>query len=149
MFNRRKKLIWVWNRGAVRGGGGVRTILRARRWEGAPEGETWFLPRGTLEPCISANFFTPLGPGFDRANFQVIIQMRVGPRPVLGFSLCLYFRHPSISDEKNCRAGGNNTRPCCRGCQEWLDGVYCPAAAASASDFSAAEEFCVQMHAIG
>ncbi len=29
-------------RGAVRGGGGggVRTILRARRWEGAPEGET-------------------------------------------------------------------------------------------------------------
>ncbi len=33
-------------RGAVRGGE-VRTILRARRWEGAPEGETWFLPRGT------------------------------------------------------------------------------------------------------
>ncbi len=37
-----------------RKGGMVRTILRARRWEGAPKGETWFLPRGTLEPCISA-----------------------------------------------------------------------------------------------
>ncbi len=45
-----------------------------------------------------------------------------GLGPVLGFSLCLYFRHPSISDEKNCRAGGNNTRPC-RDCQERLDGV--------------------------
>ncbi len=34
----------------------------------------------------------------------------------------LYFRHPSISDEKNCHADGNNTRPC-RDCQERLDGV--------------------------
>ncbi len=37
------------------------------------------------------------------------------------------FRDPSISDEKNCRAGGNNTRPCCD-CQERLDGVLSPAA---------------------
>ncbi len=44
---------WHWQ-GRRKGGGGVRTILRARRWEGAPEGEMWFLPRGTLEPCISA-----------------------------------------------------------------------------------------------
>ncbi len=68
--------------------------------------------------------FTPLGPGFDRANFHVIVQMRPGLGPVLGFSLSLYFRHPSISDEneKNCRAGGNNMRPC-RDCQELLDGV--------------------------
>ncbi len=42
---------------------------------GAPEGETWFLPRGTLEPCISAR---PL-PGFDRANFHVIVQTCAGP----------------------------------------------------------------------
>ncbi len=35
------KFIIVVNRGAVRGGGGA-------------EGEMWFLPRGTLEPCISA-----------------------------------------------------------------------------------------------
>ncbi len=87
-------------RGAVKGGK-VRTILRAHDGRGPPEGETWFLPRGTLEPCISAR----PRPGFNRANFHVIIQT---------------FRHPSISDEKNCRAGGNNTRPCCCGCQERL-----------------------------
>ncbi len=56
-------------RGAVKGGK-VRTILRAHDGRGPPEGETWFLPRGTLEPCISAR----PRPGFDRANFHVIIQ---------------------------------------------------------------------------
>ncbi len=56
-------------RGAVKGGK-VRTILRAHDGRGPPEGETWFLPRGTLEPCISAR----PRPGFDRANFHVIMQ---------------------------------------------------------------------------
>ncbi len=74
-----------------------------------------------FSPALTGpDFFTPLGPGFDRANFHVIVQTRAGP--VLGFSLFLNFRHPSISDEKNCRAGGNNRRPC-RDCQERLDGV--------------------------
>ncbi len=59
----------VTTRGAVKGGK-VRTILRAHDGRGPPEGETWFLPRGTLEPCISAR----PRPGFDRANFHVIIQ---------------------------------------------------------------------------
>ncbi len=100
-----KKTQWTntSRQGAVRGGK-VRTILRARRWEGAPEGETWFLPRGTLEPCISA---WPR-PGFDRANFHVIVQTRAGPRACFRLLFMLYFRHPSISDEKNCRTGGNN-----------------------------------------
>ncbi len=40
------------------------------------------------------DFFTPQGPGFG---------------PELGFSLFLYFRHPSISDERNCSAGGHET----------------------------------------
>ncbi len=57
------------DRGAVNGGK-VRTILRAHDGRGPPEGETWFLLRGTLEPCISAR----PRPGFDRANFHVIIQ---------------------------------------------------------------------------
>ncbi len=60
-----------------------------------------------------------------------------GPR-----ALFLYFRHPSISDEKNCRAGGNNMRPC-------------PTVKSSSTVFSvqqqqravsAAEEFCIQIH---
>ncbi len=59
----------VRSRGAVKGGK-VRTILRAHDGRGPPEGETWFLPRGTLEPCISAR----PRPGFNRANFHVIIQ---------------------------------------------------------------------------
>ncbi len=61
--------ICLLDRGAVKGGK-VRTILRAHDGRGPPEGETWFLPRGTLEPCISAR----PRPGFDRANFHVIIQ---------------------------------------------------------------------------
>ncbi len=69
---------------------------------------------------------------FDRANFHVIIQSGLGP--VLGFSLFLYFRHPC--------AGGNNTRPC-HDCQERLDSVQQQQKAVSA-----AEEFCIQIHAI-
>ncbi len=37
---------------------------------GGPPREKRFLARGTLEPCISAR----PRPGFDRANFHVIIQ---------------------------------------------------------------------------
>ncbi len=88
-------LICLAIRGAVRGGK-VRTILRARRWEGAPEGETLFLPRGTLEPCISAGPHRALiGP-----IFTSYFRRGPGLGTGLGFSLCLYFRHPSISDEK-------------------------------------------------
>ncbi len=77
---------------APRGGNVISTEGKALHFSPAPTGP---------------DFFTPLGPGLG---------------PVLGFSLFLYFRHPSISDEKNCLAGGNNTRPC-RDCQERLDGV--------------------------
>ncbi len=77
-------------------------------------------PRGRNVISTEGNISARPRRGLDRANFHV----RRGPGlgPVLGFSLCLYFRHPSISDEKNCHAGGNNTRPC-RDCQERLDGV--------------------------
>ncbi len=53
-------------RGAVTGGK-VRTILRARRWEGAPEEKRDFYRGGKLEPCISA--WTGLRSGqFSRHN---------------------------------------------------------------------------------
>ncbi len=35
------------------------------------------------------DFYTPLGPGFDRANFHVIVQMQAGPRAC--FRLLLIF----------------------------------------------------------
>ncbi len=71
---------------------------------------------------MGLTFFYTSRAGF-RGNFHIIVQMRgPGLGPVLGISLFLYFRHPSISDEKNCHGGGNNTRPC-RDCEERLDGV--------------------------
>ncbi len=38
---------------------------------------------------MGPNFFTPLGPGFDRAKFHVIVQMRDGP--LACFRLLLIF----------------------------------------------------------
>ncbi len=63
---------------------------------GGPRGRNVILRRGTLEPCISAR----PRPGFDRANFHVIVQTRAGPRACFRFLLMFIFRHPSISDEK-------------------------------------------------
>ncbi len=37
------------------------------------------------------DFFTPLGPGFNRANFHVIVQTRVGPRACFRFLLIFSF----------------------------------------------------------
>ncbi len=66
-----------------------------------------------------------------------------GLGPVLGFSLFLYFRHPSISDEKNCRAGGNNSRAA-----TVKSGSTVFRVPQQQRAVSAAKEFCVQIHAI-
>ncbi len=80
-------------------------------------------PRGrnviSTEGNARALHFSPAPTGLRSGQFS---RHSSGLGPVLGISLCLYFRHPSISDEKNCRAGGNNRRPC-RDCEERLDGV--------------------------
>ncbi len=78
-----------WRQGRRKGGGKVRTILRAHDGRGPPRGRNVISTEGTLEPCISAR----PRPGFDRANFHVIIQ-------TFRLLLMLYFRHPSISEEK-------------------------------------------------
>ncbi len=44
-----------------------------------------------------------------RANIRVIVQLRAGPRACFRLLLFLYFRHPSISDEKN---NTNNYHKC-------------------------------------
>ncbi len=70
----------------------------------------------------------PKGPNFKasrpglRDNFHVIVQTGLGP--VLSFCLFLYFRHPSISEEKKLGLWLVETTGVC------------------------AEEFWVQMHAI-
>ncbi len=99
-----------------------------------------------VEPCISALFYAPRARL--RANFYIIVQTQAGPGLglVLGFSLFLYFRHLSISDEKNCRAGGNNTRQCYRLSRA---ARRCLVSSSSERAVSAAEEVCVQMHTIG
>ncbi len=56
---------------------------------------------------------------------------------VLGFSLFLYFRHPSISDEKKNAALVETTRDRAATVKSSRERAV-----------SAAEEFCLQMHAI-
>ncbi len=62
--------------------------------------------------------------------------MQAGPGPVLRFSLFLYFKHPSTSDEKNCSSGGNNR-------------VHAATTESGSTVFRVctAEGFCVQTHA--
>ncbi len=59
---------------------------------GAPRGGNVISTEGNARALHfnpAPTFFTPLGPGFDRANFHVIVQTRAGPRAC--FRLLLIF----------------------------------------------------------
>ncbi len=57
---------------------------------GGPRGGNVISTEGNARALhFSPDFFTPLGPGFDRANFHVIVQTRAGPRAC--FKLLLIF----------------------------------------------------------
>ncbi len=81
----------------------------------------------------------PMGPDFK----QKFGSISYHSSDVLGISLFLYFRHPSLVLKKWPR-WWKNTRPCYY-CEERLDGDSVPQQQRAVST---AEEFCVQMHAI-
>ncbi len=57
---------------------------------GGPQGGNVISTKGNARALhLSPDFFTPLGPGLDQANFHVIVKTRVGPRAC--FRLLLIF----------------------------------------------------------
>ncbi len=57
---------------------------------GGPRGGNVISTEGNARALhLNPDFFAPLGPGFDRANFHVIVQTRAGPRAC--FRLLLIF----------------------------------------------------------